>query len=72
MAKTIVPSHRTFQQSAAGLHGHREPVALVSHLLSGLQTVKKHLERIYAVLHVTNRTEAALKANDMLRHNGEK
>ena len=30
------------------------------------QTVKKHLERIYAALHVTNRTEAALKAHDML------
>lgn len=37
MASTILQSHGTFQQFAAGLHGHREPVALVSHLLSGLQ-----------------------------------
>jgi DNA-binding CsgD family transcriptional regulator len=37
MAGTVVPSHRTFQHFAAGLHGYREPVALVSHLLSGLQ-----------------------------------
>ena len=36
------------------------------------QTVKKHLERIYAALHVENRTEAALKAHDVLRRNGEK
>ena len=39
MAGTVVQSDRTFQQFAAGLHGHREPVALVSHLLSGLQTL---------------------------------
>ena len=39
MAGTVVQSHGTFQQFAAGLHGHREPVALVSHLLSGLQTL---------------------------------
>jgi DNA-binding NarL/FixJ family response regulator len=39
MAGTVVQSHRTFQQFAAGLHGHREPVALVAHLLSGLQTL---------------------------------
>jgi len=32
----------------------------------GPQTVKKHLERIYSVLGVANRTEAALKANAML------
>lgn len=31
------------------------------------QTVKKHLERIYAGLGVTNRTEAALKAQELLR-----
>lgn len=37
MAGTVLQSHHTFQQFAAGLHGHREPVALVSHLLSGLQ-----------------------------------
>lgn len=34
------------------------------------QTVKKHLERIYAVLNVTNRTEAALKAHDILHRSG--
>ena len=39
MATTILPSHHTFQQLAAGLHGYREPAGLVSHLLSGLQTV---------------------------------
>jgi ATP/maltotriose-dependent transcriptional regulator MalT len=39
MAGTVVQSHRTFQQFAAGLHGYREPVALVSHLLSGLQAL---------------------------------
>lgn len=39
MAEIVVPSHRTFQQFAAGLHGHREPLTLVSHLLSGLQTL---------------------------------
>ena len=39
MAGTVVQSHHTFQQFAASLHGHREPVALVSHLLSGLQTL---------------------------------
>jgi DNA-binding CsgD family transcriptional regulator len=39
MAGTVVQSHRTFQQFAAGLHGHREPLTLVSHLLSGLQTL---------------------------------
>jgi len=39
MAGTVVPSHHTFQQLAAGLHGHREPVGLVAHFLSGLQTV---------------------------------
>jgi DNA-binding NarL/FixJ family response regulator len=38
MASTILQSHSTFQQFAADLHGHCEPVALVSHLLSGLQT----------------------------------
>lgn len=32
----------------------------------GLHTVKKHLERIYSVLGVANRTEAALKANTIL------
>ena len=32
----------------------------------GPQTVKKHLERIYSVLRVANRTEAALKANALL------
>ena len=32
------------------------------------QTVKKHLERIYAALSVSNRTEAALKAHELLRH----
>ena len=31
------------------------------------QTVKKHLERIYSALGVANRTEAALKAHDILR-----
>lgn len=31
------------------------------------QTVKKHLERMYSALGVTNRTKAALKAHDMLR-----
>lgn len=31
------------------------------------QTVKKHLERIYSVLGVTNHTEAALKAHALLR-----
>ena len=30
------------------------------------QTVKKHLERIYSTLGVTNRTEAALKAHNIL------
>lgn len=35
------------------------------------QTVKKHLERIYAALNVTNRTEAALKAHDILRRSRE-
>jgi len=39
MASTIVQSHRTFQQFAAGLHGYREPIGLVSHLLSGLQAL---------------------------------
>ena len=39
MIKTISQSHPTFQEFAAGLHGHREPVTLVSHLLSGLQTL---------------------------------
>jgi DNA-binding CsgD family transcriptional regulator len=39
MASTILQSHSTLQQFAASLHGHREPVALVSHLLSGLQTL---------------------------------
>jgi DNA-binding CsgD family transcriptional regulator len=39
MAGTVTQSHRTFQEFTAGLHGHREPVALVSHLLSGLQTL---------------------------------
>ncbi len=39
MAETVVQSHRTFQQFAASLHGHREPLTLVSHLLSGLQTL---------------------------------
>ena len=39
MAGTVVQSHPTFQQFAAGLHGHREPLALVSHLLSGLQAL---------------------------------
>jgi DNA-binding NarL/FixJ family response regulator len=33
--------------------------------------VKKHLERIYATLNVANRTEAALKVQDMLRHSRE-
>jgi DNA-binding CsgD family transcriptional regulator len=37
----------------------------------GAQTVKKHLERIYSVLGVTNRTEAALKAHDILRRSRE-
>jgi ATP/maltotriose-dependent transcriptional regulator MalT len=36
------------------------------------QTVKKHLERIYSALDVTNRTEAALKAHDVLRRSGER
>ena len=35
------------------------------------QTVKKHLERIYTALGVTNRTEAAHKAHDMLRRSRE-
>lgn len=35
------------------------------------QTVKKHLERIYSALGVTNRTEAALKTHGMLRHSSE-
>jgi len=35
------------------------------------QTVKKHLERIYSALGVTNRTEAALKTHDLLRHSNE-
>jgi hypothetical protein len=39
MASTVIQSHHTFQQFAAGLHGHREPVALVAYLLSGLQTL---------------------------------
>ena len=39
MAGTVVQSHRAFQQFAAGLHGYREPVGLVTHLLSGLQTL---------------------------------
>lgn len=39
MAETVVQAHRTFQQFAAGLHGYREPMALVSHLLSGLQAL---------------------------------
>ncbi|TKB72676.1 MAG: helix-turn-helix transcriptional regulator [Nitrospira sp.] len=39
MASTILQSHTTFQEFAAALHGHREPVALVSHLLSGLQAL---------------------------------
>jgi DNA-binding CsgD family transcriptional regulator len=39
MAGTVVQSHRTFQHFAAGLHGYREPMALVSHLLSGLQAL---------------------------------
>lgn len=39
MAGTVTQSHRTFQEFTAGLHGHREPVSLVSHLLSGLQTL---------------------------------
>lgn len=33
----------------------------------GTQTVKKHLERIYSALGVSNRTEAALKAQSALR-----
>jgi ATP/maltotriose-dependent transcriptional regulator MalT len=36
------------------------------------QTVKKHLERIYVALGVTNRTEAALKAQDILRRSRER
>lgn len=39
MAGTVVQSHPMFQQFAAGLHRHCEPVTLVSHLLSGLQTL---------------------------------
>ena len=39
MAGTVAQFHERFQQLAAGLHGSREPVALVSHLLSGLQTL---------------------------------
>ena len=39
MAGTVTQSHRTFQEFTAGLHGHREPVALVAHLLSGLQAL---------------------------------
>jgi len=39
MAGTVAQSHRTFQEFTASLHGHRDPVALVSHLLSGLQTL---------------------------------
>ncbi|NOT96223.1 MAG: hypothetical protein HOP00_07925 [Nitrospira sp.] len=39
MAGTVTQSHHTFQEFTAGLHGYREPVALVSHLLSGLQTL---------------------------------
>lgn len=35
------------------------------------QTVKKHLERIYDALGVTNRTGAALKAQTILRHTPE-
>lgn len=37
-------------------------------LRMGYQTVKKHLERIYDVLGVANRTEAALKAQGVMRH----
>jgi DNA-binding CsgD family transcriptional regulator len=46
-----------------------EEVATI--LSVGAQTVKKHLERIYSALGVTNRTEAALKAHDILRRSRE-
>lgn len=39
MSRIVVQSPRVFHEFAAGLHAHREPVALVSHLLSGLQTL---------------------------------
>ena len=38
MAKDVVSSQRTFHQFAAGLHQQTEPLSLVQHLLSGLQT----------------------------------
>jgi DNA-binding CsgD family transcriptional regulator len=41
-----------------------EDTALI--LKIGPQTVKKHLERIYSALRVANRTEAALKAHEIL------
>ena len=37
----------------------------------GPQTVKKHLERIYSALNVSNRTEAALKAHEILHRKRE-
>lgn len=40
-------------------------------LKMGPQTVKKHLERIYSALRVANRTEAALKAHEILRRKPE-
>ena len=40
-------------------------------LKMGQQTVKKHLERIYSALGVTNRTEAARKAHDVLHRTHE-
>jgi len=39
MVETVAQSHPLVNQFAAGLHGHREPIALVSHLLAGLQTL---------------------------------
>ena len=39
MIRAVGQSQHAFQQFAAGLHEHREPVALVSHLLSGLQSL---------------------------------
>ncbi|MDH5640594.1 MAG: helix-turn-helix transcriptional regulator, partial [Nitrospira sp.] len=48
----------------AGGKSNEEAAAILG---MGPQTVKKHLERIYDVLGVANRTEAAAKAHAVLR-----
>ena len=44
-----------------------EDVGMILSMCS--QTVKKHLARIYSVLGVANRTEAAIKAHEILHLN---